>query len=75
MIGIQDPIAEIAIDSNGVALGFAANGSLIVESDEPAINLFGLGVYFWPELLGAVAGIVTLLFLWRLWRVLRTPAC
>jgi hypothetical protein len=70
-----EPAAEIAFPQSGfIQAAFGRDSStLIVQTDENAINLFGLGVHFWPEILGGLTFLLVLWALLRWWRASRTP--
>lgn len=74
-VQLIEPVDDVTIP--GPPFAHAAFGSdadtIIVQSNEPAINLFGLGVYFWPEVLGALTFVLVLWAALRCWRVARTP--
>ena len=69
------PAAEIAFtNQTSVQAAFGRDSNtLIVQSSENAINLFGLAVYFWPEIFGGLTFLLVAWTLLRWWRVARTP--
>lgn len=69
------PAAEIAFpNTTSVQAAFGRDSeTLIVQTSENAINLFGLAVYFWPEFLGGLTFLLIVWALLRWWRAARTP--
>jgi hypothetical protein len=70
------PLHRIAFpaDERIVAAVFSSDGTVLrVVTDRRAVNVWALGIYYWPEILGCLSGIAAVVCIRKVLSVRRNP--